>query len=188
MIEMISIETERLVLRNFVAGDAPALHAMIVQYAASECAAYDHPWPTSPEEIAGVTEWFTKGDHFLAVCLKETGQFIGFVSLNPESGAGGAEFNIGYVFDADYHGRGYATEACRAVLDHAFDRLQARRVITGTAAVNRASCRLLERLGFQKTAAGTTSFRTAADGRPIEFLGYTYALSRDAWQKTGTLE
>ncbi len=185
---MISIKTERLVLRNFVASDSMALHAMIVQYESSEYAAYDHQWPTSSEEITGITEWFARGDHFLAVCLKETEQFIRFVALNPEPGDVGAEFNIGYIFNADHHGKGYATEACRAVLGHAFGRLQARRVVTGTAAVNRASCRLLERLGFQKTAAGTGSFKTAADGRPIEFLGYTYAISRDAWQKTGTLE
>ncbi len=91
-------------------------------------------------------------------------------------------FEIGYIFNSDYHGKGYATEACRAVLDHAFDRLQADRVITGTAAVNRASCRLLERLGFKKTVESTGSFRNTPDGKPIEFLGYTFAISRGEWE------
>ena len=185
---MTTLETERLVIRNFTISDWGALHEMIIQYESSEYAAYDQPWPTSPEEIKGVTEWFASGDNFLAVCLKDTGRFIGFVSLNPEQKEGCREFNIGYIFNSDYHGKGYATEACRAVIGHTFDRLQADRVVTGTAAVNRASCRLLERLGFKKTAESTGSFRNTQEGKPIEFLGYTYAISRDEWKVAGKHE
>jgi RimJ/RimL family protein N-acetyltransferase len=82
----------------------------------------------------------------------------------------GPQSDLGYVLHSDYHGQGYASDACRAVLAHAFERLQAQRVVSGTAAANHTSCRLLERLGFQKTAEGTGSFRTTADGRPITFL------------------
>jgi len=149
---MIPIETERLVVRNFEVNDWEALHEMIVQYEASEYAAYDQQWPTSAEEVKGITEWFASGDNFLAICLKDTSQFIGFVALNPEEGEGSREYNMGYVFNSNYHGHGYATEACKAILNRAFRQLQALRVITGTAAVNRNSCRLLERLGFQKLA------------------------------------
>jgi RimJ/RimL family protein N-acetyltransferase len=181
---MIAIETQRLILRNFQSNDWEALHEMILQYAASEYAAYDQPWPTSAEGIKGVTEWFASGDNFLAVCLKDTGQLIGFVALNPEEPSGKASrvYNIGYVFNANYQGQGYATEACRAMLNQAFGQLQAQRVISGTAAVNRDSCRLLERLGFQKTSEQMSSFKTGEDGRPIEFLGYSYAISKPEWE------
>jgi hypothetical protein len=60
-----------------------------------------------------------------------------------------------------------------------FGQLQAERVVTGTAAVNQASRRLLERLGFQKIGQEVASFRAAEDGKPIEFLGYRLAISRD---------
>ena len=73
-------------------------------------------------------------------------------------------------------------EACRAVIQRAFTALQADRVITGTAAVNAASCRLLEKLGFQKTGESTGSFRKAADGKPIEFLGVSYVISKEDWK------
>jgi hypothetical protein len=63
---MISIETERLVLRNFQSSDWEALHKMVVQYEASAMAAYDQPWPTSVEEIKGVTGW-SPADYYLAV-------------------------------------------------------------------------------------------------------------------------
>jgi RimJ/RimL family protein N-acetyltransferase len=176
---MTTLETERLVIRNFRSSDWEALHEMITQYEACEYAAYDQQWPTAPDDIKGVAEWFASGDSFLAVCLKDTGRFIGFVSLNPEQKEGVREYNLGYIFNSDYHGKGYATEACRAALDHAFGTLQADSVITGTAAVNRASCQLLERLGFKKTAESRGSFRKDPDGKPIEFLGYMYALSRE---------
>lgn len=179
---MTTLETERLVIRNFNSSDWEALHEMIMQYESSEYAVYDQAWPTSPEDIKGVTEWFASGDSYLAVCLKDTGRFIGLVSLNPEQKEDRREFNIGYIFNSDYHGKGYATEACRAAMAHAFNRLQAQRVITGTAAANRASCRLLERLGFKKVAESKGSFRNYSDGKPIVFLGYTYAISKNEWE------
>ena len=122
---MVSLETPRLVLRNFTADDWKALHEMIVRYQASEYAAYDQQWPTSAQEVKGVAEWFASGDHFLAACLKNAGQLIGFVALNPEGGEESREYNLGYVFHSGYHGHGYATEACQAVLERAFGELQA---------------------------------------------------------------
>ena len=179
---MTVLETERLILRNFRRDDWEALHEMIVQYEASELGAYDQPWPTSPQEIKQITEWFAGGDSYLAVCLKDLGRFIGFVSLTPEGREGGHELNIGYVFNFDYHGKGYATEACRAALGHAFGPLQAQHVVAGTAAANVASCRLLERLGFTKTGESITSFAKTPAAKPIEFLGYVYTLTIDRWE------
>jgi len=179
---MTRLETERLVIRNFHISDWEALHEMIVQYQSSEFAAYDQPWPTAPDEIKKITEWFASGDSYLAVCLKATTRFIGFVALTQESSEDQRTFNLGYVFNFDFHGHGYATEACRAVLKHAFEDRQAHHVVTGTAAANGASCRLLERLGFQKTSESMGTFRQTPDGKPIQFVGCTFELSRDAWK------
>jgi len=182
---MTSIETDRLLIRNFTADDWRDLQAMIVQQEASEYAAYDHQWPTSDEEIRGVTKWFADGDSFLAVCLRATGEFIGFIALNPTEQEGCTEFNLGYRINADYHGKGYATEGCRAVLAHAFGPLAADRVVTRTAAANEPSCRLLERLGMRKTGESRGSFRRTPEGEPIEFLGFSFAISRDEWLALG---
>ena len=176
------LESERLLIRNFKISDWESLHEMINQYESSEVAAYDQQWPTSPEEIKKITEWFAGGESYLAVCLKDTGRFIGFVSLNPGEKEDCRELNIGYIFNFDYHGKGYATEACRAVINDAFDRLNAQRIITGTAAVNLASCRLLERSGFKRIAESISSFKTTKEGKPIKILGYLYAISRDEWK------
>ena len=181
---MIMLKTERLIIRNFRAGDWQSLHELIVQYQASEFAPYDQQWPTSQEDIRKITEYFAGGDNFMAVCLKDTGQLIGFVSLNPEKGDVERQFNTGYVFNSDFRGQDYAIEAFRAVLCHAFDQLQAYRVVTGTAAVNKGSCRLLEHSGFKKVGEETAFFKTAEDGRPMEFLGYRYAILKKEWQNS----
>jgi [ribosomal protein S5]-alanine N-acetyltransferase len=179
------LKTARLMLRNFKSDDWEALHELTNQYEASAFAAYDHQWPTAPEEIKKITYWFAGNDSYLAVCLKDTDRLIGLVTLNPDQQENCQEFNLGYIFNFNYHGKGYATEACRAVVDYAFQKLQARRVVTGTAAVNHASCRLLEKLGFRRIAESTSSFRNTQAGQPIMFLGYTYAISRAEWEVAG---
>lgn len=176
------IKTERLTIRNFTAGDGPALQKMVVQYRASPLAKYDHPWPADPEQVKGVAKWFAGGDVYLAVCLKETGVFIGFVCLNPEKTDEETVFNIGYIFDSDYHGKGYVTEACRAALSRAFDELQAEAVVTGTAEANEASCRLLERLGFRLIRLSTGSLQSTPEGKPVEFTAREYRITGEEWK------
>jgi RimJ/RimL family protein N-acetyltransferase len=178
---MTALETDRLAIRNFHADDWCDLQEMILQYQASEYAQYDHQWPTSTDEIKGIAAWFAEGDSYLAVCLKTTGKLIGFIALNPHEEQDDVAFGLGYVFNADYHGKGYATEGCRAVLDYAFGRLGADRMSTGTAAANHPSCRLLRRLGLRETGQGKASFRKTQDGEPIEFVGLSFAISRDEW-------
>ncbi len=53
-------------------------------------------------EVKKVTQWFAGGDSFLAVCLKDTGRFIAFVSLNREAREDQREYNLGYVFNAHF--------------------------------------------------------------------------------------
>ena len=180
------IETERLILRNFTAEDGPALLKMIMQYKTSPYAKYDHQWPTDPEKIKGVAKWFAGGDAYLAVCLKETDVFIGFVCLNPvkrEEPCGMKEYDTGYIFDFDFHGKGYATEACNAVLSYAFESLNADRVVTGTAGKNLPSCKLLEKIGLSVVSRGTGSFQTDETGKAIEFPALSYAITKDQWRQ-----
>jgi RimJ/RimL family protein N-acetyltransferase len=176
-----SIETDRLVIRNFRAGDWPDLQEMILRYQASDMAQYDHEWPTSADEIKGVAEWFASGDSYLAVCLRTTGKLIGLISLNPQEQQAAPVFGLGYVFHEDHFGQGYATEGCRAVIDYAFGPLAADSVTSGTAAANHRSCRLLRRLGLRQTGRGTSSFQKTQDGDPIAFASLTFAITRDEW-------
>jgi RimJ/RimL family protein N-acetyltransferase len=178
---MTRIETDRLVIRNFDKADWRDLHELIVKYQASDVAQYDHKWPTSEDEIQGVVEWFAGGNKFLAVCLKTTGKVIGFVSLNPEEVEVETVYELGYVFNADYHGQGYAFEAGKAAGDHAFDELGANRLVVNTAEANEPSCRLAERLGMRQVDRGTASFWKDEAGEPIDFASVVYAIDQEEW-------
>ena len=87
----------------------------------------------------------------LAVELRETGRVIGDVVLI----YGSAEHQcaeIGYVFNPDQQGNGYATEACHVLLALAFDGLRVRRVTARIDDRNVASAAVLRRLGMRQEA------------------------------------
>jgi RimJ/RimL family protein N-acetyltransferase len=87
----------------------------------------------------------------LAVELRETGRVIGDLVLIYSS----AEHQcaeIGYVFNPDQQGKGYATEAGQVLLALAFDGLKVRRVIARIDDRNDASAAVLRRLGMRQEA------------------------------------
>ena len=87
----------------------------------------------------------------LAVVYRDAGRVIGEVMLEWRSREH-QQGEIGFVFNPDYHGRGLATEAARAVLDLGFGDLGLHRIIGRCDARNRPSARLMERLGMRREA------------------------------------
>ena len=97
--------------------------------------------------------------------------------------ARGTQGELGWVLHPDHTGRGYATEAVRALLDAAFDGLQLRRVTAACFAANEASWRLMERLGMRRE---TYNVRESLH-RSGEWLdGMVYALLADEHRVTTT--
>lgn len=78
--------------------------------------------------------------------LKKTGELIGDAGFKGNPDAGGA-VDLGYGLLAEHRGRGYATEAARALVDWAFAH-GAQRITAETLPTNRASIRVLKKLGF----------------------------------------
>jgi RimJ/RimL family protein N-acetyltransferase len=141
-------------IRNFSPGDWQELQELAIRYQASEYAQYDHPWPTDAEKVKDMAEWFASGDGYLAVCLKSTGRLIGLLNIHWRKELEGRTHGLGYVFHPDYHGRGYATESCRAGLEQVFGLWAADRVLCGTHPDNKPSIRLLKKLGLKETEQG----------------------------------
>ena len=81
----------------------------------------------------------------------EPAGFLGWVLLIPED-AEGPEVEIGWRFVTAARGRGYATEAARAVLAHGLGTLALPRIIADIRPENAASCRVAEKIGMR--AAG----------------------------------
>lgn len=123
-------------------------------------------------------------DHSMAVI--SAGVLIGTVSLDVVDGMGQpgmpprTEGEVGYIFDPDYGGQGYATEAVGAVVAHAFDRLGVRRITAGCFADNLSSVRLLEKLGMCREQYGVGDSWHAELGW---IDGCTYALLSETWRQ-----
>lgn len=123
-------------------------------------------------------------DH--AALAELDGTPVGIVSLEVRDAMGqdspaeceGAEAEIGYILDPAYAGRGLATEIARELVAVAFDNLDVRRVTAGCYADNRASRRVLEKVGLRQEQYGVGDSWHAELGW-VDGCGY--AMLRDEW-------
>lgn len=149
------VRTERLVLREFRPDDFDALLTFHsdpanVLYVPFEARTPDEMRVALDKKIAG-RALTGPGDHLdLAVTLSD-GTLVGDLVVMLHAVEHGT-VEVGWIFDPAHSGRGYATEAVRAMLGMVFDGLQARRVVACVEARNTASRRLCERLGMRQEA------------------------------------
>jgi RimJ/RimL family protein N-acetyltransferase len=79
--------------------------------------------------------------------LRASGDFVGCAGLKPYDPARGL-YELGFHLRRACWGQGYATEAGRAVIEHAFGALKPAALLAGHNPRNHASKRVLEKLGF----------------------------------------
>lgn len=177
---MIRINTDRLIIRNFYQDDWKDLQEIAEDKESSEYAVYDHQFPTSENEVKQTTGWFAQNDDYLAICELSTHKVIGYLAINE-----GKEStrNLGYNLHSAYLRKGYAYEACVAVINHGFNTMGVKRFTSGTANVNYPSINLLLKLGFHKTGESIQSFRTTPEGKPVEFTDSSFLLEKKEWAK-----
>jgi RimJ/RimL family protein N-acetyltransferase len=84
---------------------------------------------------------------------------------------------MGYWLGVPYWGRGLATEAARALIDHAFGDLEHETLISGARVNNPASRRVLEKCGFQWTGVRLSRIRAINSAAPID----RFRLDRGLW-------
>jgi ribosomal-protein-alanine N-acetyltransferase len=95
----------------------------------------------------------TAGSHgvqYWPVFLLENDEHVGCCGLRPYDESGKI-MEIGFHIGSQHWGRGYATEAARAVMVYAFERLEVIGLFAGHNPKNEASRHILERLGFRYT-------------------------------------
>jgi RimJ/RimL family protein N-acetyltransferase len=94
---------------------------------------------------------YPPGQGYWAVAEKaHPDAFLGWVLLIPED-AVGREVEIGWRFLGSARGRGYATEAARAVLEHGLGTLALPRIVADIRIENVASRRVAEKIGMHDT-------------------------------------
>ncbi len=155
--------TPRLTLRPAWPEDAPALAAAI-GYECVVTKLAGAPWPYTEAHAAEfIARPESAADLFFLVLAheSETMQLIGGIGLHSQ----GDEREIGYWFTPSAWGRGYATEAARAVVEIARHALGLRRLVSGYFADNPASGRVLAKLGFRPN--GEEMRACVAQGRDV---------------------
>ncbi len=146
------LHTPRLLLRDFVPGDWPAVYA----YQRDPRYLRLYEWTDRmPDEVQAFVQMFVdqqaeqpRTRFQLAVTLPASGEVIGNCGIRLTA-AGSHEAKIGYELSPNQWGRGYATEAVAAILRFGFTELGVHRVSAWLVADNVASARVLEKNGFQ---------------------------------------
>ena len=169
------LETERLVLRPFTLADAPALQRLAgAREVAYNTLLIPHPYPDGAAE-QWISKPRTENDLVFAITLRESGELTGGMGLTVNPDHRRAE--IGYYIGVAYWGRGYATEAGRAVIRYAFEGLRVNRVYAEHFSRNPASGRVLQKLGMRHE--GSLRQHMVKWGEPIDVE--LYGIVRADW-------
>jgi len=144
------LTTQRLVLRAFGASDTADVERLAGDFAIADTT-LEIPHPYEPGMAA---QWFaTHGPKFeageviaLAITAREGGTLMGAVGLGIRQRFDRAE--IGYWIGKPYWGRGYCTEAAKAVMEYGFTELNLNRIFAVHFKRNPASGRVMQKIGM----------------------------------------
>lgn len=146
------IRTKRLLLRPLQLQDLLPLHAILSDPKAMRY--WDRPAHTALEDSRKLLEAFTRDapDQHLEYAVTLDRAFIGRVGM-------WKRFEVGFLFAPAHWGRGYATEATKALIDRVFERFPDAQELTAEVDPrNIGSCRVLEKLGFVLRRVGEKDF------------------------------
>ena len=137
-------------IREITVEDVPKLYEL---YRDESITAFMEPLFADPQQEMIYTEEYIKnvygfyGYGMWVIEKRDSGQVIGRAGLEYNEGFDGLE--LGFMLGVPYQHRGYAYEACSAVLAYGIEELGQRRYCSYIHEKNLASIRLCERLGFE---------------------------------------
>ncbi|MCF8469826.1 MAG: GNAT family N-acetyltransferase [Parvibaculum sp.] len=173
---MPSLETARLILRPWRAADLEPFAAMSADPRVMETLMGPLPKEESDNLATRLQSHIDEhGFGFWAIELPGIASFIGFTGLQyvnfeaaftPAPPARAVE--IGWRLAHDHWGDGYASEAARASLDHAFGPLNLDEIVAFTAVTNERSRSVMSRLNMTHNPADDFDHPRMPDGHPLK--------------------
>jgi RimJ/RimL family protein N-acetyltransferase len=150
-----TIETPRLYLRPYRAGDGAWYYAMsrrnrehLSRYESENVAMSIHDEDEAELVVRDLAqEWSARKHMFLGAFSKESDDFVAQIYIGAVN-QGVAAYRIGYFADVDHEGHGFVTEAVRGALAFIFGHLHGMRVGIECDDSNQRSIRVAERCGF----------------------------------------
>ena len=168
------LETGRLLLRAPHLEDAKAVASLANDRRIAENTAWvPHPYRLADAEafLAGVNRAPTETTFAITLHDHSLIGMCGFTMID------GPAPDLSLWLGIAYWGRGYATEAARAAIDHAFTEGGHNALQAGARVTNPASRRVLEKCGFQWTGVGLYRIRAISSSAPID----RFRLERSIW-------
>ena len=168
------LETKRLVLRAPRLVDAKAVAALANdRRIADNTARIPHPYRMADAEnwIIGSNK---EPDAETYLITLADGSVIGSCAFDLREGPAP---ELGYWLGARHWGKGYATEAVRALIDHAFTNLEHQALQSSVRVTNPQSRRVLEKCGFQWNGVGLCRIRALGSSVPVD----RFRLERGIW-------
>lgn len=149
----IYISTERLLLRGIKLTDAGS----IFRYRSNPIVYEYQNW--KPCTLEDVKEFIRRNIsslpntpntwYQLGIFIKDDDELIGDIGIHFIDNS---QIEIGFTLSLEYHGKGYATEAVKEVINYLFNNLKKHRVIASVDPRNIKSIALLNRIGMRKEA------------------------------------
>lgn len=176
---MEQIITNRLILRNFTVADAQGLLGYLSNPRVN---CFLSEKIVTKEEALAEAEKKSKDDSHIAVCLKDDRCLIGELFClyeKPDT------YFIGWDFNVQYEGKGYASESAKALLQYLFQKKGARRLYAYVEDDNYRSQKLCEKLGMRREGCFLEfiSFTKYDNGTPKYENTFQYALLKKEWEK-----
>ena len=169
---IVVLETERLVLRTPTLADVKAIANIANDPRIAEnLRRLPHPYRVKDAETFIGSLARSRERVFL---IEHDDDLIGVASLDFTNGSAP---ELGYWLGVDHWGKGFATEAARAAIDHAFEEFDADRVQAGARVTNPASRHVLEKCGFQWTGVELHRFVALGSSTPVD----CFRLDRGVW-------
>ena len=160
------IETKRLILRPWRAGDLAPYAAMMAD---PEVGDWLGGTLTQAQAEAQAARLQAESYGAWVVERRSDAAFLGLVELSavgndiPLAPA----IEVGWRLARDAWGQGYATEAARAVIDDGFAHLEVEEIVAFTASTNLRSQAVMERLGMERDEARDFDHPRLAPGHPL---------------------
>lgn len=178
-------ETERLILRTIDEGDAAEQHRLLNTPAVmARLGGVKELHEIEAKHARAMALYARHGFSFLFMIEKASGEMVGHCGIklvdNPLAKNTG-DHEVGWLVREDRWRRGYAEEAMRAVLDWAFERINAPHVVALTSELNVASWKLMEKLGMIRRQ--DLDFDDPAFP-PEDRTTILYSITKPQWEKT----
>lgn len=159
-------------LRAWTLADAPALAKLINNKKVQDNLRDGLPFPYGEEDakvfLSAVLA--SDPDQNLAFAIEADGKLIGSISATRCANIHFRTAELGYYLGEPYWGKGFATEAVRQICDYIYRNTDIIRIFAEPFAYNTASCRVLEKAGFQ--LEGLLRSNAVKNGRILDMKMY----------------